>query len=55
MRLFHFGFAVILYNMWLLVDFLLKMSFDELAYRITPQLPAKRFMKLVKGVLTGIG
>ncbi|PSQ22528.1 hypothetical protein BRD04_04375 [Halobacteriales archaeon QS_9_67_17] len=54
-RLFHFGFAVILYNMWLLVDFLLKVSFDELAYRIKPRLPAKRFMELVKGVLTGIG
>lgn len=54
-RLFHFGFAAILYDMWLLVDFLLKLGFDEMAYRIKPHLPAKRFMQLVKGVLTGIG
>ena len=41
--------------MWLLVDFLLKVSFNELSYQLKLQLPAKRFMELVKGVLTGIG
>ena len=28
MRLFYFGFAVLLYNMWLLVDFLVQLSLD---------------------------
>jgi hypothetical protein len=54
-RLFHFVFAIILYNMWLLADFLLKVSFDILEYRMKPRLKAKHFRILVKEVLTGFG
>lgn len=45
-RLWHFGFAVILYSTWLLVDFLLKVSLDELEYQVEPLLKAGRFKEL---------
>ena len=44
-RLFHFGFAVLLYNMWLLVDFLVQAAiYDEVRYK--PRVTAGRFMTL---------
>jgi len=44
-RLFHFGFAVLLYNMWLLVDFLIQAAiYDEVRYK--PRVTAGRFMTL---------
>lgn len=42
-RLFHFGFAVILYAMWLLVDFLVQTSLDVVEYRVKPRVTAQRF------------
>lgn len=54
-RLFHFGFAVLLYNMWLLVDFLLQVSFDEFEYRLKPRLKAKRFANLVQSIIGDYG
>ncbi|ADJ13755.1 hypothetical protein [Halalkalicoccus jeotgali] len=45
-RLFHFGMAVLLYNMWLLVDFLVQATvYDE--FRPKPRLTAKRFLDFV--------
>jgi hypothetical protein len=44
-RLFHFGWAVILYALWLLVDFLVKLSLD-LEYEVEPRLRAGRFRDL---------
>jgi len=45
-RLFHFGFAVLLYNMWLLVDFLVQVAiYDEVRYK--PRVTAGRFMMLL--------
>lgn len=45
-RLFHFGFAVLLYNMWLLVDFLVQVSMDE-EVRSKPRVTAARFRKFL--------
>lgn len=45
-RLFHFGFAVLLYNMWLLVDFLVQVAiYDEFRYKTG--VTADRFMTLL--------
>jgi IS4 transposase len=44
-RLFHFAWAVILYALWLLVDFLMKLSLD-LEYEVGPRLKAGRFRDL---------
>ncbi|MDS0477405.1 transposase [Natrinema sp. 1APR25-10V2] len=41
-RLFHFGFGVLLYNMWLLVDFLVQDKIDG-EFRPKPRLTASRF------------
>jgi len=40
-RLFHFGFAVLLYNMWLLVDFLVQVSVEG-EVRSKPRITAGR-------------
>ena len=42
-RLFHFGFAVLLYDMWLLVDFLVQTSLDIVEFRTKPRVTAPRF------------
>lgn len=42
-RLFHFGFGVILYALWLLIDFLLKISLDEVEYEVEPLITAGQF------------
>lgn len=41
-RLFHFGFAVLLYNMWLLVDLMVQASLD-VEFRARPRVTASRF------------
>ena len=46
-RLFHFGFGALLYNMWLLVDFLVQVSMD-LPVRSKPRLVAGRFREFVR-------
>lgn len=42
-RLFHFGFAVLLYDMWLLVDFLVQVSLGLVEFRPKPRVTAPRF------------
>ena len=42
-RLFHFGFAVLLYDLWLLVDFLVRTSIDIVEFRTKPRVRAPRF------------
>jgi hypothetical protein len=46
-RLFYFGFAVLLYDMWLLVDLLVQMSLD-IEHRYKPRVTAKRFLNIVR-------
>lgn len=46
-RLFHFGFAVLLYDMWVLVDFLVQVSLEIVDYRVTPRITAGRFRALL--------
>lgn len=46
-RLFYFGFAVLLYNMWLLVDLLVQVSLD-VEHRYKPRVTAKRFLNLAR-------
>ena len=53
-RLFYFGFAVLLYDMWLLVDLLVQTSLD-IEHRYKPRVTAKRFLNLARKQLTGIG
>lgn len=42
-RLFHFGFAVLLYDLWLLVDFLVQSLIDVVEFRTKPRVTAPRF------------
>jgi hypothetical protein len=42
-RLFHFGFAVLLYDLWLLVDFLAQTMLDVVEFRSKPRVTAARF------------
>ena len=42
-RLFHFGFAVLLYDLWLLVDFLVQTLIDVVEFRTKPRVTAPRF------------
>ena len=42
-RLFHFGFAVLLYDLWLLVDFLVQSLIDVIEFRSKPRVTAPRF------------
>jgi hypothetical protein len=53
-RVFYFGFAVLLYNMWLLVDLLVQVSLD-VEHRYKPRVTAKRFLNLVRKQLAEIG
>lgn len=46
-RLFHFGFAVLLYDMWVLVDFLVQVSLEIVEYRVKPRITAGRFRALL--------
>jgi len=54
-RLFHFGFAVLIFNMWRLVDFLIQVNTDALEYRTKPRIKAKHFLNLVEPVLRKYG
>ncbi|WP_435182082.1 transposase [Halorussus sp. AFM4] len=47
-RLFHFAFSALLYNLWRLVDFLVQKSLDMLETREKPRVKAKRFVNAVK-------
>ena len=51
----HFGFAVLVFNMWRLVDFLVQVNLDEMDYRVKPRITAKRFQNLVSSVLSTYG
>ncbi|WP_256684939.1 transposase [Halococcus qingdaonensis] len=42
-RLFHFGFAMLLYDMWLLVDLLVQLSLGVVEFRTKPRVIAPRF------------
>lgn len=53
-RLFYFGFAVLLYNMWLLVDLPVQVSL-EIEHRYKPRVTAKRFLNLARRQLAGVG
>jgi len=53
-RLFYFGFAILLYNMWLLVDLLVQLSLD-VDHRYKPLVTAKRFLNLARKQLTEPG
>jgi IS4 transposase len=44
-RLFHFAFAVFLYNIWLLTDLLVKKALG--INQLKPRLKAKRFLNLL--------
>lgn len=48
--LFHFGMGVLLYNMWLLVDFLVQVSM-EAEVRSKPRVVSERFREFLKIVL----
>jgi hypothetical protein len=53
-RLIYFGFPVLLYNIWLLVDLLVHLSFD-IDDQYKPRLIAKRFLNLVGKQLSESG
>jgi hypothetical protein len=42
-RLFHFGFAMLLYDMWLLTDLLVQLSLGIVEFRTKPRVIAPRF------------
>ncbi|MDQ2056434.1 transposase [Halobellus sp. H-GB7] len=46
-RVFYFGFAVILYDMWLLVDLLVQVSLN-IDQRLKPRVPARTFLNVVR-------
>jgi len=46
-RVFYFGFAVILYDMWLVVDLLVQVSLD-IDQRLKPRVPARTFLNIVR-------
>jgi len=46
-RLWHFGFAVMLYNMWLIVDFLVQQAMGE-EFQSKPTITAQRFLGYVR-------
>ncbi|MDV7351350.1 transposase [Halorubrum distributum] len=52
-RLFHFGFAVLLYNAWLMVDFLVQAGLD-VDFRSKPRITAQRFIAFIDRQLTGL-
>jgi IS4 transposase len=46
-RIFYFGFAVILYAMWLLVDLLIQVNLD-IEQRLKPRVPARTFLNIAR-------
>lgn len=53
-RLFHFGFGVLMFNMWRLIDFLIQLSLDS-DVRSKPRLTAQRFRNLAESILSMYG
>lgn len=53
-RLFHFGFGVLVFNMWRLVDFLVQLSLDT-EQRSKPRVTASRFLDLIEPILRMYG
>lgn len=53
-RLFYFGLAVLLYNMWLLVDLLGQLSLD-IEQRYKRRVTAEEFLNLVRKQLAEPG
>jgi hypothetical protein len=53
-RLFHFSFGVLMFNMWRLIDFLVQLSLDS-DVRSKPRLTAQRFRNLAESVLRMYG
>jgi hypothetical protein len=53
-RLFHFGFAILVFNLWRLVDFLVQLTLDS-ELRSKPRITASRFLRLVEPVLDMYG
>ncbi|WP_253184495.1 transposase [Natrialba sp. SSL1] len=47
-RLFHFGFAMLLYDMWLLVDLLVQRSLGIVEFRTKPRVIAPRFRAFLR-------
>ncbi|MHC3439727.1 hypothetical protein ACYJ1Y_16955 [Natrialbaceae archaeon A-gly3] len=47
-RLFHFGFAVLLYDLWLLVDFLVQSLIDIVEFRTKPRVTSPRFRAFLR-------
>lgn len=47
LRVFYFGFAIILYDMWLLVDLLIQVNLD-LDRRLKPRVPARTFLNIAR-------
>ena len=45
MRWFHFGFACIIYNLWLLTDFLVQERIGVIETRMKPRITLKRFLR----------
>jgi Transposase DDE domain. len=46
-RVFYFGFAVVLYDMWLVVDLLVQISLT-VKQRLKPRVPARTFLNIVR-------
>lgn len=46
-RVFYFGFAVVLYDMWLVVDLLVQVSLN-IDQRLKPRVPARTFLNIVR-------
>jgi IS4 transposase len=46
-RLFHFAFGMLLYNLWRLVDFLIQLSMDGYEMRYKPRVKSKRFINAI--------
>lgn len=53
-RNFHFGFAVLLYNAWLMVDFLVQVGLDY-EFRSKPRITSERFLSYLDRRLLGVG
>lgn len=53
-RLFHFGFAMLLYDMWLLVDLLVQLSLNVVDFRTKPRVIAPRFRGFLRRRLVAL-
>jgi len=51
-RWFHFAFACVIYNLWLLVDFLTQERIGVIETRTKPRITLKRFLRMLDRVLT---